>query len=230
MSPVARKKQANRRKAAAGLHIVITAGPTREHVDPVRYMTNESSGRMGFAIAAAAASAGHQVTLIAGPVHLDCPRGVERIDVVSAREMLTATRAAFRVADVLIMAAAVCDWRPARRLAGKWRKKDDGADTATLELVKNPDILATVARNKGRRIVVGFALETGDGVRRARAKMQRKNADLVVLNDPSALGATKTTVTILAREGEPLVMRGRSKGVVAKRLIGTIEGTAQRRQ
>ncbi len=199
--------------------IVVTAGPTREHVDPVRYLSNESSGRMGFAIAAAAARAGHTVTLIAGPVGLATPEGVRRVDVVSAREMLAAVRAAFEGADALYMSAAVSDWRPKRKLARKWRKKDDGSDTASLELVRNPDILASVARKKGDRLVVGFALETGDGIRRAKAKMRRKGTDYVVLNDPSALAATRASVTILGVDGSVRELSGRTKEQIAEVLV-----------
>ena len=199
--------------------IVVTAGPTREHVDPVRYLSNESSGRMGFAIAAAAARAGHTVTLIAGPVGLATPEGVRRVDVVSAREMLAAVRAAFEGADALYMSAAVSDWRPKRKLARKWRKKDGGSDTASLELVRNPDILASVARKKGDRLVVGFALETGDGIRRAKAKMRRKGTDYVVLNDPSALAATRASVTILGVDGSVRELSGRTKEQIAEVLV-----------
>lgn len=199
--------------------VVVTAGPTREHVDPVRYLSNESSGRMGFEIAAAAAARGLAVTLVAGPVALPTPAGAQRIDVVSAREMLAATRRAFQGAEALFMAAAVADWRPRRRLAGKWRAKDSGAESARLELVRNPDILATLARNKGRRLVVGFALETGAGERRAAAKLRRKNADYIVLNDASALNARRTSVTILGSDGTTRRLAGRSKAAVARVLV-----------
>jgi phosphopantothenoylcysteine decarboxylase / phosphopantothenate---cysteine ligase len=207
------------RRARTGRHVVITAGPTREHVDPVRFLSNESSGRMGFAIARAAAARGDLVTLIAGPVHLETPPGVERVDVVSARDMLAAVKTAFEGADVLIMSAAVGDWRPARKLAGKWRKKDDGSDSASLELVKNPDILATVARDKGDRLVIGFALETGDGLRRARAKMKRKGADYVVLNDASALNSDSASVTVLGCDGSERRITARSKDEIAAALV-----------
>jgi phosphopantothenoylcysteine decarboxylase/phosphopantothenate--cysteine ligase len=200
-------------------HVVVTAGPTREYVDPVRYISNVSSGKMGFEIAAAAARSGCKVTLVAGPVRLETPAGVERVDVESARDMLAAVRAAFRGADALIMAAAVADWRPARRLAGKWRKKDDGGERAVLELVKNPDVLATVAKRKGRRIVVAFALETGDGERRARRKMARKNADFVVLNDETALNAERSSATILARDGSSRRLARRPKREIAAALV-----------
>jgi phosphopantothenoylcysteine decarboxylase/phosphopantothenate--cysteine ligase len=200
-------------------HIVVTAGPTREHVDPVRYLSNESTGRMGFEIARAAAAMGDEVTLVAGPVALATPPGVRRVDVTSAREMLAATRRAFRTADVLVMAAAVADWRPARRLAGKWRAKDGGYEVASIALVRNPDVLATLAARKGPRLVIGFALETGGGLARARRKLVRKKADYIVLNDASALGAERASVTILGRDGSRRVLDGRSKGAIARILL-----------
>jgi phosphopantothenoylcysteine decarboxylase / phosphopantothenate---cysteine ligase len=208
--------------------VVVTAGPTREYVDPVRYLSNVSSGRMGFAIAAAAAERGHRVTLIAGPVRLETPPGVERIDVESAREMLAAVSKAFRKADALYMAAAVADWRPKKRLAGKWRAKDGGAETASLELVRNPDVLATVARRKGKRLVVGFALETGDGLRRARRKLASKNADFIVLNDDSALNSDRTTVILLAKDGTATSHTNRTKSEVARALVDLLERNGAR--
>jgi len=199
--------------------VVVTAGPTHEHVDPVRYLGNESSGKMGFEIARAARRRGDEVVLVAGPVHLPTPAGVTRVDVVSARDMLRATRAAFDEADALFMAAAVADWRPRRRLAGKWRAKDAGADSAVLELVRNPDILASLGRRKGERLVVGFALETGGGLRRAQGKLERKRADYVVLNDASALGADRSSVTILGRDGSRLRLEKRTKRAIAGHLV-----------
>ena len=200
-------------------HLVVSAGPTREYVDPVRFLSNVSSGRMGFEIAAAAARSGWRVTLVAGPGALATPPGVERVDVVSAREMLTALRRAFAGADALVMAAAVADWRPVRRLAGKWRAKDGGRSATELALVRNPDILATLARRKGRRTVVGFALETGAGLRRARAKLERKNADYIVLNDDSALNQGSATVTILAKDGTVERHERRAKREIARRIV-----------
>lgn len=206
-------------RARGRRRVVVTAGPTHEHVDPVRYLANESSGRMGFEIAAAAARRGDQVLLVAGPVHLETPPGVRRVDVVSARDMLAATRAAFGRADALFMAAAVADWRPRRRRAGKWRAKDGGRTAASIELVANPDILATLGRRKGARMVVGFALETAQGVERARAKLERKGADYIVLNDASALGAARSSVTILGRDGSLEALSPRSKRRTAERLV-----------
>jgi phosphopantothenoylcysteine decarboxylase/phosphopantothenate--cysteine ligase len=199
--------------------VVVTAGPTHEYVDPVRYLGNESSGKMGFEIARAAREAGDEVVLIAGPVHQETPRRVRRVDVVSAREMLAATREAFAEADVLIMAAAVADWRPARKRAGKWREKDKEKDRAILELVRNPDILATLGRRKGPRLVVGFALETGAGLARARSKMERKNTDYIVLNDETALGANRSTVVILGRDGTQRRLERRTKRAIARVIV-----------
>lgn len=204
------------------LHLVVTAGPTREHIDPVRYLSNESSGRMGFAIARAAARRGHRVTLIAGPVEQRTPKGVERIDVVSAREMLTAMKEHFQEADALVMAAAVADYRPRRRLRSKWKAKEQGG-SPSIELVENPDLLRTVARRKAGRFVVAFALETEDGLRRAAAKLVAKNADLIVLNGPGALGSERTTVTFLDREGNQLELQDRSKDEVARALVRLME-------
>ena len=204
------------------LRVVVTAGPTREYLDPVRFLSNESSGRMGFAIAEAARARGHRVTLVAGPVELPTPAGVRRLDVVSAREMLAALREAFRAADVLFMTAAVSDYRPRRRRAGKWRK-DPGRDSASLELVANPDLLATVARRKGGRTVVAFALETGDGRRRALRKLRAKNADYVVLNGPEALSAVRSSAVVLSREGEVARFDRRRKQTIARALVRLIE-------
>jgi len=208
-----------RTASAPPRRVVVTAGPTREHLDPVRYLTNESSGRMGFEIAAAAARAGDRVTLVAGPVSLATPPGVRRVDVISAREMQAATARAFREADALFMCAAVADWRPLRKRAGKWRKENESKEVASIELVRNPDILAGLGHRKGARLVVGFALETGAGEARARAKLRRKGADYVVLNDERALGAARTTVTILGRDGSRRHLPGKTKRAVAEALV-----------
>lgn len=214
-----RKTSSSRRKQPAKRKVVVTAGPTREYVDPVRYISNESSGTMGFAIARAAAERGDEVVLIAGPVHQETPEGVRRIDIHSARELLAAVRTEFKDADLLIMAAAVADWRPKRKLAGKWRAKDGGNEETSIELVRNPDVLATVAKNKGERIVVAFALETGDGERRALAKLKRKNADYVLLNDASALGAQRSSATILGVDGSRKELHDVPKRKIAQALV-----------
>jgi phosphopantothenoylcysteine decarboxylase / phosphopantothenate---cysteine ligase len=180
---------------------------------------------MGFAIAEAAARAGHEVVLISGPVDLDTPAKVRRINVVSARDMLAALKVAWKRCDALFMAAAVADWRPARRLSGKWRAKDGGAQIARIEFARNPDILRTLTRGKVQRekLVVAFALETGDGERRARAKMVAKGADWIVLNAPSALNSKRTSVRILGAAGVEFAIDDRDKREVATRLVELLE-------
>lgn len=208
-------------KSPRPLRVLVTAGPTREPIDPVRYLSNESSGRMGFAIADAARRAGHQVTLVAGPVSLPTPPGVRRIDVVTALDMLRATRSAFRKADVLFMAAAVSDWRPARRLSGKWRAKDRGSSTASLSLVRNPDILDACGRDPSRpgKTLVGFALETSSGIPRARRKLKAKGLDFIVLNSERALNSPRASALILGGDGSVRRFTNRTKSHIADALI-----------
>jgi len=211
-------------RATRRLRVVVTAGPTREHLDPVRYLSNESSGRMGFAIAQAAKAAGHRVILVAGPVALPTPPGVERIDVVSTKEMLRATLSAFRRGDALFMAAAVTDWRPSRRLPGKWRAKDRAGAETRLTLTRNPDILAACGHDRTRKgkLVVGFALETASGISRARSKLKRKGADFIVLNDERALNAPRASVLILGGGGTFRLLENRTKAQIARELVGLL--------
>ncbi len=164
------------------MNILVTAGPTREAIDPVRFLSNRSSGRMGFAVAAAAAEAGHAVRLVAGPVALETPAGVERIDVVSAEEMRAAVTEHVAWCDALIMAAAVADWRPAS-VSDQKVKKVEGP--MRLELERTTDILISVKPLKGPRIYVGFAAETGDPVPEATRKVTAKGLDMIVANDVS---------------------------------------------
>ena len=166
----------------SGKHILITAGPTHEPIDPVRYIANRSSGKQGFAIAAAAARAGAQVTLVAGPVNLPTPAGINRIDVKTARQMAAAVDEALP-ADVAIMVAAVADWRSAGEASQKI-KKDGSGRVPPLQLVENPDILANLCKSDRRPpLVVGFAAETNDVLAHAQAKLARKGADWIVAND-----------------------------------------------
>ena len=165
----------------AGARVVVSAGPTYEDLDPVRFIGNRSSGKMGFALAAAAARRGAETVLVAGPVHLPTPPGVTRIDVRSAQQMHDAVLDALP-ADVYIGAAAVADFTP-RNVAADKIKKVEGRDTLVLELVRTPDILAAVADTPRRpRVVVGFAAETTDVARHARDKQQRKRVDLIAAN------------------------------------------------
>jgi len=208
------------------LRFVVTAGPTREHLDDVRFLSSPSSGRMGFAVAEAARKAGHAVVLVSGPVDLPDPKGVKVVRVVSALEMRRATLAAFRTADALVMTAAVSDYRPARRRAGKWKK---GAARISLPLVRNPDILAEAGRRKGPRVCVGFAVEVRDALRGAREKIRRKRLDALCLCSPRAFGADAADYRILfpdsGLERHPRIR----KGVLARRLVDLIEGLASRR-
>jgi len=171
-----------RMRPLTGKHILITAGPTHEPIDPVRYIANRSSGKQGFAIAAAAAKAGADVTLIAGPVNLPTPASVTRIDVETARQMAAAVDAALP-ADVAIMVAAVADWRSADESRQKI-KKDGSGQVPPLQLVENPDILASLCKSARRPpLVIGFAAETNDVLAHAQAKLARKGADWIVAND-----------------------------------------------
>ncbi|MBQ3283508.1 MAG: bifunctional phosphopantothenoylcysteine decarboxylase/phosphopantothenate--cysteine ligase CoaBC, partial [Atopobiaceae bacterium] len=167
----------------AGRSVVITAGPTHEAIDPVRFIANASSGKMGYALARAARDAGASVTLVSGPVALAAPHGVEVMRVTSAAQMLEATCRAFEGADVAILAAAVADYTPASPADHKLKKAHERLDT--VELVETADILATISAAKGRRVVVGFAAETNDLVANATAKLSRKGCDMIVANDVS---------------------------------------------
>jgi phosphopantothenoylcysteine decarboxylase / phosphopantothenate---cysteine ligase len=189
----------------SGKRVLITAGPTHEPIDPVRYIANRSSGKQGFAIAAAAEAAGAEVVLISGPVELDDPRGVQVAHVESARDMLKNVEAALPV-DIAIFAAAVADWRVANEGEQKL-KKTAGAATPQLELVENPDILATISKLKDKRppLVIGFAAETEHLIDNAKAKLKRKGCDWIVANDVSAasgvMGGDRNTVHLLTRDG-----------------------------
>jgi phosphopantothenoylcysteine decarboxylase/phosphopantothenate--cysteine ligase len=182
------------------LCILITAGPTREYIDPVRYISNDSSGRMGFALAEAAHRRGHRVTLVCGPVSLPLPRGVRAVPVVSAADMLRACLDCWADHDALIMAAAVADYAPARPASQKLKKS---AASRVLRLKPSVDILATLAsRRRPDQVVVGFAVEDRSPRRNAEQKLRRKGLDAIVLNRPGAVGAERAAVEILAR-GQP---------------------------
>jgi phosphopantothenoylcysteine decarboxylase / phosphopantothenate---cysteine ligase len=188
-------------KSWLGKTLLITAGPTFEPIDPVRGITNLSSGKMGFAIARAAAEAGAQVTLVAGPVHLPTPRGVRRIDVQTAQQMFDAVLPAAPRHDVFIATAAVADWRPATFAAHKIKKNGSKA-VPGFELTENPDILAAVARLNDRPFCVGFAAESQDLLKHAREKLERKNVPLIVANlGPATFGQDHNTLTLVDARG-----------------------------
>lgn len=201
--------------------ILITAGPTREYLDDVRYLSNGSSGRMGCALAAAALASGHAVTLVLGPAEVSAPAGVELVNVVSAQQMQAAATQAFARADVAIAAAAVADWRPAQRNAGKPARS---GDTMQLPLVCNPDIVAGLAASKGARIVVGFALEsTAAGlpaaIARGRDKLERKRLDLVVVNLHDAIGSDQSEVVLCYADGRDEALPRQDKAATAARIV-----------
>jgi phosphopantothenoylcysteine decarboxylase/phosphopantothenate--cysteine ligase len=208
-----------------GRHVLVTAGPTHEAIDPVRYIANRSSGRQGYAIAAAAAAAGAKVTLVSGPVNLATPRGVKRIDVESAEEMAKAVQAAMP-ADVAVLVAAVSDWRTKDYLPHKLKKRSSAPPA--LLLTENPDILVSLAGDRKRpKLVVGFAAETDDVLANARKKRKNKGADWIVANDVSALdgksvmGGADNQVT-LVRENDEESWEPMSKENVALKLVERI--------
>jgi phosphopantothenoylcysteine decarboxylase/phosphopantothenate--cysteine ligase len=204
-----------------GKHVLVTAGPTHEPIDPVRYIANRSSGRQGFAIAQAAAEMGADVTLIAGPVHLTTPPGVIRIDVESAREMLAEVEKALP-ADVAIMVAAVADWRAADEAGQKIKK--DGKAIPPLELAENPDILATLGKHAQRpTLLIGFAAETEKVVEHAQAKLTKKGCDWIVANDVSGdvMGGANNAVHIVTKDGVESVADA-PKDVIARKLMEKI--------
>lgn len=185
------------------LRVLITAGPTREYLDPVRYLSNDSSGRMGFALARAAKKAGCSVTLVAGPVALPTPPGVKRVDVISAREMRAAVRRYAPRSNIIIMCAAVADWRPARVRPRKMKRRTGRSGDRTILLRKNPDILAEMGRRKrADQTLVGFALETHQLKRRAIAKLKAKNCDWIVANPVKNIGAKKASALLIGKGSE----------------------------
>lgn len=211
--------------ALAGRTVLVTAGPTVEPIDSVRYISNYSSGKMGYAIAEAAAAAGARVVLVSGPVALAAPAGVEVVPVKTARDMLAAATSVFPAADAAIFAAAVADLRPANPADRKLKKGRDDAALANVPLTENPDILATLAAGKRPdQYVVGFAAETNDVLMNAHAKLQKKNADMIVANqvgDGLAFGTDNNEVWLVT-EGDDVLLPLMSKRAVAERLVEVV--------
>jgi phosphopantothenoylcysteine decarboxylase/phosphopantothenate--cysteine ligase len=211
------------RRDLEGQSVLLTAGPTQEDLDPVRFLTNRSSGRMGYAVAEAAAQRGAKVILVSGPTSLETPDGVTRVDVQTAAEMLKAVEENIAGATIAIFAAAVADYRPAEAVPHKMKKT--GAEI-TLRLEPNPDILATIARKKGNRLIVGFAAETNNVAENAGKKLKEKNADLIVANDVTAKGAgfdvDTNVVTLFARDGRDLPLPKMTKREVAHRILDEV--------
>ena len=194
----------------------MTAGPTREFLDPIRYISNRSSGKMGYAIAVAARAISSQVTLISGPTALKPPQGVEFLSVTTAQEMAEAVWSRFDGVDICILAAAVCDFRPRKMATGKIKK---GAFGGILELEATPDILAELGRRKKLQVLIGFAAETDDVENQAREKLARKKLDFITANDLSAFDAEASRVTFIGREGKIERLPEMPKVEIAKLIV-----------
>jgi phosphopantothenoylcysteine decarboxylase/phosphopantothenate--cysteine ligase len=209
-------------KDAPVKRVLITAGPTREKIDPVRFISNYSTGSFGYEIAKAARRSGLKVILISGPTTLKAPRGVKFISIESAREMLSAVLENVKRCDCVIMASAVCDWRPASISANKIKK---GRGRIMLELVQNPDILKQLGRRK-RAILAGFALETENLERNARKKLHEKNLDIIIANrlkaGRSPFGKGKTDVLIIDRAGGLIKVQNKPKAELAKIIVDKV--------
>jgi phosphopantothenoylcysteine decarboxylase/phosphopantothenate--cysteine ligase len=205
------------------MHILVTAGPTREYIDPVRFISNSSTGQMGYAVAQAAKKRGHQVTLITGPVELEPPKGVRVIKVTSADEMYRAALKIYPKVDVVVMAAAVGDYKP--KIKSRYKiKKDREATAIALELVPNPDIIAQLGRRKkDHQLLVGFALEDRAGHDHALEKFSKKNLDIIVLNSPTALGSSTNNVQVYTREYEWQKWPETTKTSLGQKLVKFVE-------
>jgi len=199
--------------------ILITSGPTRQHLDPVRYLTNASSGQMGSALAAAVLEAGHEAVVVSGPVDVDYPEHAEVIPVVSTEDMLEACLEVFPTCDGLIAAAAPCDYRPVKVATNKIRKT---GGLFRVHLVETPDVVALLGSVKTSQWMVAFALETEDQRMRALQKLERKSCDLVVLNGPGAMHAADAEVEIIDPAGNVLAATSGSKQEVAKEIFEVI--------
>ncbi len=216
--------------------ILITSGPTRQYLDPIRYLTNASSGRMGAALASAALEAGYEVVVVSGPVEVDYPKGAKVVDVVSTEEMRVACMQIFPECDGAIGAAAPCDYRPVSVLTDKMSKNDfirapEANGELLLKLRETPDIMAALGETKREfnenskkngQWLVAFALETSDRRVRALQKLQRKHCDLIVVNDPSSINGRTSNVEILNATGATLAQISGDKTDVARRLIAEI--------
>jgi phosphopantothenoylcysteine decarboxylase/phosphopantothenate--cysteine ligase len=212
------------------VRFLITAGPTREPIDPVRYLSNRSSGKMGYAIAEAAIEAGHEVVLISGSVDIDRPRGAAVIPISTSDEMFVAVHQQARNCDVLVMCAAVADYKSAKVSKHKIKKRDANL---SLELIPTRDILASLPKEDRDYVVVGFAAETENVETNARKKLQEKNCDVVVANDvsrnDSGMESDENQVTILFRDGEMKTISRAPKKMVARELIKIFENVCEKR-
>lgn len=202
------------------MRLLLTAGPTREYLDDVRFLSNASSGRMGFALAGAALARGHEVVLVSGPVNLSPPAGCEFHAVETSAQMHAECLRLFPACDGVIGAAAVCDYRPGTRTTGKLSKT---GKPLVLELVETADILADLGRRKEHRWLVGFALESDNARANALRKLGSKNCDAIVLNHPQAIGSDNNTVELIDRNGQTAARWSSDKGTIAAALLDWIE-------
>ncbi|WP_425614871.1 phosphopantothenoylcysteine decarboxylase [Anatilimnocola sp. NA78] len=201
--------------------ILITSGPTRQYLDPVRYLTNGSSGRMGKALAQAALDLGHEVVIISGPVNVEYPAAARVIPIISTEDLLAAARQEFARCDGVIGAAAPCDYRPMQVETHKIAKN---GQPLLLQLVETPDVIATLGSEKrSDQWVVGFALETDDARFKAITKLEKKHCDLIVLNGPTAMDADDNEIELLDREGQVILAARGSKDEVANRIVQVIQ-------
>ena len=203
------------------MRLLITAGPTREYLDDVRYLSNASSGRMGYAIASAAVAAGHEVVLISGPVALAPPEGCQVTYVETPAEMGRACLDAFDDSDGVVAVAAVCDYRPLVRSEGKMTKT---GGAISVEMIETDDVLASLGAGKADRFVIGFALEASNPREGALQKLRAKNCDAIVLNGPAAIGSEENSVELIDDSGAVVASWSGPKSELAKRLIEWIDG------
>lgn len=208
------------------MRVLITSGPTREYLDDVRYLSNASSGRMGYAIAEAALAAGYEVVLVTGPVAIEPPAGCEIHHIETTDQLLEKCVGLFPECEGVIAVAAVCDYRPVERIAGKITKT---GTAVTFEFIETADVLAELGRHKGDRWIVGFALESQDPRENAMRKLKMKNCDCIVLNDTSAIAADSNDVEVLNPAGETVACFSGSKPQVASELFAWIESEIAQR-
>lgn len=201
------------------MHIIVTAGPTREYIDDVRFISNASSGRMGWAVCNEAARRGHEVTLLSGPVCMEPPQGARHEGFVSVEDLYRRLSGALEKADCLVMAAAVGDYTPAERIKGKHKKRP----TLTLELVSTRDVLVSLAPRKGSKVFIGFAVESENALLNAERKLEAKSLDMVVLNSPESFGARESNFSFIFPGGQ-----ARELGMISKeRLAGFLMDEAE---
>ncbi len=206
------------------MRILITAGPTREYLDDVRYLSNGSSGRMGYAIAQAALQQGWQVVLVSGPVELSAPPGCEFHQVITTAQMKDACERLFPHCDGVIATAAVCDYKPVQRVTGKMKKI---GGPITVEMIETDDVLAELGKTKGERWVLGFALEAQNPRENALQKLRRKNCDWIVLNSPEAIGAEENRVELISSTGETVGNWSGPKSRIATALVEWLAGQSR---